>query len=328
MQHATFDPHPLLRGAHSQTLTGWLMASHRRPYQAEPRHVVLDDGDQVVLHDDCPQDWSNGDPTVLMLHGLAGCHQSAYMQRIAARLNDLGMRTFRMDLRGAGAGMQLARRPYHAGSSEDAAVALKGIASWCPTSPSVVLGFSLGGAIVLNLLGRCGLHTPGNLIGAAAVCPPIDLRACVERIQTGRNRLYERYFLLHLSRQAELHRQIGHRVSTPQLPRRLRSVNQFDELFTAPASGFRDAQDYYTRCSAEHVISNIRKPTLILASRDDPMIPPEPWQRVSLSSSTRLCLTDHGGHLGFISRGGGQDPDRRWMDWRIVNWVRQQMAAV
>ena len=89
-----------------------------------------------------------------MIHGLAGCHQSPYMRRIAAKLNAGGIRTFRMDLRGCGAGALLARLPYHSGQSADAAAALETIAGICPGSPATLIGFSLGGNIALKLVGE------------------------------------------------------------------------------------------------------------------------------------------------------------------------------
>ncbi|OYV87501.1 MAG: hypothetical protein B7Z73_10010 [Planctomycetia bacterium 21-64-5] len=137
----------------------------------------LHDGDQIVLHDDCPEGWQPGDRVALLIHGLAGCHQSIYMLRIAARLEELGVRAFRMDLRGCGAGVGLARLPYHAGRSEDAAAALETIARLCPASPVALVGFSMGGNIALKLLGELGEERCGHLDRAVAVCPPFDLLA-------------------------------------------------------------------------------------------------------------------------------------------------------
>ncbi len=99
----------------------------------------------MILHDDCPDEWQPRDRVALMIHGLAGCHESGYMQRIAHKLSTRGVRVFRMDLRGCGAGQELASLPYHSGRSEDAVAALEEIAEIAPDSPVTLVGFSLGG---------------------------------------------------------------------------------------------------------------------------------------------------------------------------------------
>jgi predicted alpha/beta-fold hydrolase len=94
----------------------------------------------------------------------------------------------------------------------------------------------------------------------------------------------------------------------------------FDDQYTAPRSGFRDAADYYERCSSEQFLPAIQVPTLLLTSRDDPMIPSELFRRAQLSLSTQLHVAHGGGHLGYLGR-SGLDPDGRWLDWRVVDWV-------
>ncbi len=162
---------------------------------------MLDDGDQIVLHDDCPDGWRPGDRAALLIHGLAGCHESGYMVRIAHKLHAAGVRAFRMDLRGCGAGAALARLPYHSGRSEDARAALVAIAELAGGSPTTLVGFSLGANIALKLLGELGQAKCGNLDSAMAVCPPIDLAACSRQIARGGNRLYDRHFVHLLLRQ-------------------------------------------------------------------------------------------------------------------------------
>src|SRR5262245_44763629 len=112
--------HPLrwIRGGHAQTLAGFFLTGRQPRYEAERHFVTLPDGDRIVLHDDRPPDWSEGGPTALLLHGICGDHRSSYVARSATKLNKRGVRTFRMDLRGCGDGLGLARRPYHAGCSD------------------------------------------------------------------------------------------------------------------------------------------------------------------------------------------------------------------
>ncbi|HEV3137857.1 MAG TPA: alpha/beta fold hydrolase [Pirellulales bacterium] len=315
-----FEPHPLLRGPHAQTLAGVYLPGHRFPYRATQHRVRLDDGDQIVLHDDCPADWQAPDRSAVLIHGLAGCHESGYMQRIAYKLNARGVRTFRMDLRGCGAGAALARLPYHSGRSEDAAAALAAVARLLPQSPTTLIGFSLGANITLKLLGELAGRPCGNLDSAVAVSPPVDLAACSRQMQRRANRIYDRHFVGLLLRQIEARRLLLADAASVTLSRQPKTLWEFDDKFTAVVSGFGTAENYYRTASSAQLIPAIRTPTLILASRDDPMIPCEGLERAETPPVVYVHLTERGGHLGFVGR-GGLDKDRRWMDWRVVDWV-------
>ena len=316
----TFEPHLLLPGGHAQTLAGVYLPGHRHRYRAQRHLVTLADGDQLVLHDDRPATWQPYDRSALLMHGLAGCHDSGYMRRIAHKLSVRGVRAFRMDLRGCGAGLGLARWPYHSGRSEDAAAALEAIARYLPHSPTTLIGFSLGANITLKLAGELAGQACGNLDSAVAVCPPVDLAACSRQLSRARNRIYDRHFVSLLLRQVDAQRLAQPEAASVTWIRRPRSVWEFDDAYTAVVCGFGTADNYYREASSSQFLSGIRIPTLILASRDDPMIPSETLDAASLPPSVRLCLSDRGGHLGFIGR-VGVDPDHRWMDWRVVEWV-------
>lgn len=315
-----FRPHPLFPTGHLQTLAGVFLPQGRLHELARQHSVVLADGDQIILHEDCPPAWSAGGRTALLIHGLAGCHTSPYMQRIARKLNQHGVRTFRMDLRGCGAGAGLARMPYHSGRSEDALAALEKIAELCPGSPATLIGFSLGGNITLKLLGESAESLPPQLDRAVAVCPPVDLLTCVKSLAHGVNRFYDRHFVVHLRQQLDTKRRLI--PDAPQLDARHkpRGVFDFDEMFTAPVCGFGTALNYYRLCSSNQFVPGIRVPTLILAADDDPLVPRRMFADLRLPGAVTLNLAPSGGHLGFIGRNNG-DPDRRWMDWRVVEWA-------
>lgn len=315
-----FRPHPLLRSAHAQTLAGVYLPMPKLPYRAD-RHIVdLDDGDQLVLHDDRPEGWQNGDRACLLIHGLAGCYESGYMQRISHKLGARGVRAFRMDLRGCGAGEGLARLPYHSGRSEDARAALEFIGQIAPDSPVTLVGFSLGGNISLKLAGEMGDRPCAHWDSVMAVCPPVDLAACSRQIQKRPNTLYDRYFVARLVQQLESRRSFLPPEHARPFERPPRTLWDFDNQFTAVVCQFGTADDYYARASSLPLLANIRRPTLILAAADDPMIPPIALQTAPLPPAVRLCMTARGGHLGFVGR-SGVDADRRWMDWRVVDWV-------
>src|SRR5262245_24092122 len=130
-----FKPLPFLGNPHVQTVLGSLFRGPRLKSPSEERRVTLADGDQLLLHDSVPLGWQSGGRVALLIHGLGGSHASGYMHRMARRLLPHGVRVVRMDLRGCGNGMALARRPYHGGCSADVRAAAEEIGRWWPSSP-------------------------------------------------------------------------------------------------------------------------------------------------------------------------------------------------
>jgi predicted alpha/beta-fold hydrolase len=316
-----FAPASGLCGGHRQTLVGIFLTGSSVFHGTEQRRIRVSDDDFVVLHDDRPDDWIRGQHVVLMLHGLSGCHGSGYMMRIAARLNGRGVRSFRMDHRGCGAGEGLAEHPYHAGRINDLHRAVTTIENLCPGSSISIVGFSLSGNLLLRYLGDQSLGPSRNLFRAVAVCPPIDLKHCVEQLDNSRaGRCYDSYFTRRLISQVSRGPQWRDHLPLARAKRPPRRLYDFDDLFTAPASGFESADDYYKFASAGPYLDSITSPTTILAAEDDPLVSPEPFYHLTFPPTVTLCLTKHGGHLGYIGR-RCDDPDRRWMDWRVIEWL-------
>ena len=322
-----FRPHPLLRSGHAQTLAGCYLPGFSIPERALQHRVELADGDQIVLHEDEPNPQAlqtgssrNHRKTALLIHGLGGSHRSGYLQRCMHKLTSRGIRVYRMDHRGCGAGVGLARYPVHAGRSEDVGAALEFILRRDEDASVAVVAFSMGANMLLKLLGELGELAPRRLIGAMAVGPPIDLLECSRNLCNGYGWVYDRAFVTGLLRAAKVRRRHvpdGHHLPLTARPRNL---FDFDETYTAPISGYAGAEDYYARASAGPLLKHIRVPTVVVAAADDPIIPVGSFERASYSADTKLAVTAGGGHLGFIGAPKA-DPDRRWLDWRIVEWI-------
>jgi predicted alpha/beta-fold hydrolase len=291
------------------------------------RHLVeVSDDDWVVLHDECPAGWRAGGRTALLVHGMCGSAGSPYMVRVAARLRAAGVRTFRMDQRGCGAGLGLARLPYHSGRSEDIGAAIAHIAMVCPDSRLALVAFSLAGNAALKLAAEWGGQC-SPLDRVIAVCPPIDLARAAHALQRPLLGRYDRFFLRQLLGQwAARERACVSGTGAVRPARRPRTVVEFDDAYTAPVCGFGTAERYYAACRAAPLLPAIRVPTLIVAARDDPVVPGASLEGVELSASTSMMLVERGGHLGFIGR-RGVDPDGRWMDWRIVAAVAHYQSV-
>jgi predicted alpha/beta-fold hydrolase len=316
-----FRPHPLFRSGHAQTWLASWWTGELQQYGAREVLVQTTCGDQLVLHDDQPTEWRDGDPVTLLIHGLGGCHRSPYMVRIAAKLNARGVRTFRMDMRGCGTGSQLARQPGHAGRSEDVAAAVAQLKAICPQSPRIAVGFSLGGNLLLKWLGESGDDARHGVDRALAVSTPVDLALCARNLQRRERRLYDRFFVRALLRQIPQLRGHFSGLADIDLSRPPRTLYEFDDRVTAPLSGFSGAEEYYRRCSAAPLLGAIQTPTVLLSALDDPLIPCDMYQALSPSKAVAIRLLQHGGHVGFFGR-GGRDPDWHWMDWRVADFVK------
>lgn len=324
-----FRPPWWLTGGHVQTILASQWPQRLPGERAVIRVVHLDDGDAVAVHDDAPADWQPGGRAIVMAHGVSDDHRSPLLVRLTAKLLTRGVRVFRWDMRGCGAGKSLARRPYHAGCSTDLARVVDAVVTWTSAAdgtPSdlTLFGVSLGGNVLLKYLGEDPGRVPVVVRQAIAVNPPIDLVAGVAAIGSGTSRIYDRHLTRRLLARLEewwRERPDAVRPAVTQ-GRRPRSLREFDDWYTAPAVGFRDALDYYTRSSAAQFVPAIRTPTAIIASKDDPLVPFAMFaaDRVAYPACVRLIATDSGGHVGFVGSNAG-DPDAHWLDWRVVEMV-------
>jgi predicted alpha/beta-fold hydrolase len=319
--HTEFRPLRFLGNRHVQTVLGFWWRGRLPGLPTRERRVELPDGDRLVLHESQPAVWQPGEPIALLVHGLGGCHLSGYLMRLAGLLWEQGVRVVRMDLRGCGRGALLARRSYHGGCSEDVRAAAAEIHRWDTAAPLSLIGFSLGGNIVLKLAGEAAERPVPGLECVAAVAPPIDLERCAELIALRRNRLYELHFLRVLLRQLRQRQRFLPELRQVRFPRRL-TLRIFDDLFTAPQHGFADALDYYRRASSLPVISRIGVPALILTARDDPFIAVESFENLKPPGHITLRIVPRGGHLGFLGWDGAGGV--RWAERRVAEWVLQQ----
>lgn len=318
--HRSFRPLPLLGNPHVQTVLSNLLSWTRDRHAATVRTVPLPDGDALAIHDSCPPSWQPGGPIAVLVHGLAGCHRSGYMRRIANRLTAAGIRVVRIDLRCAGAGMTLARRFYNAACAPDVRVVLEVLHRENPFSPMVLLGFSLGGNIVLRLAADAAAQPVAGLIAVGAVAPPIDLLRCSDLIR--RQPFYDRFYVRQLIAQVRQHGRHFPDIPSVVFPARA-TLRDFDEVYTAPRWGFAGALDYYTRASSFPLIPDIRLPCLILTARDDPFVALAPFQEATPGPGVTIDITPHGGHLGFL--GGDGAGGVRWAETRVVAWTLGQL---
>ena len=319
-----FVPHPLLRNAHLMTIAGALLP-RRTPLlpPAKDRRFATEPGTQVLAK--CHWQPRPADaPTLVLVHGLEGSSNSPYLRSLAERGFIAGFNVLRMNQRNCGGTEHLTPTLYNSGLSVDFRDVLEALIGEYGLHEIFFAGYSMGGNLVLKMTGELGSDAPRQLRGVCAVCPVLDLAACVDALERPSNALYEWNFVRNLK--SRLRRKAEYfpgRFKVDGL-RNIRTVRQFDDLVTAPHGGYANAADYYYRAAAARVVDKIAVPTLIITSQDDPFVPFESFRTPGLASNPniRLLAPAHGGHCSFISATGGGE--RFWAEARIVEFCRER----
>ena len=321
-----FKAHTVFSGGHAQTLGAYAWPRRYRFQRFskldESRLFEVEPGVQILAH--CRwQPRPKESPTVILWHGIEGSTASVYMIATADKAFRAGNNVLRINFRNCGGTEHLTPTLYHGGLSGD----LKAIINELVTNDGLnriyPIGFSLGGNVVLKLAGEFGETPPRQLAAICAISPSVDLAASTELILQKRNWLYHGNFVRNLKRKVRAkHKFFPGRYDLTKLGR-VRTIRDFDEHFTSAAYGFINADDYYYRCSSIRVVEQIRVPTLIIHSVDDPFIPFEPLREKVFAENPYVLLlkTERGGHVAFIaSKTTGED--RFWAENRAVEFCR------
>jgi hypothetical protein len=287
-------------GADLQTLRNYVRPRARIAAYRETRLTLpMTDGtgDRLAAALNEPQT-PTARPLAVLVHGLSGDEASHYMLRTALTLLPLGYRVLRLNLRGAGPSRALSRFQYHAGRTGDFDCALDALPSALKANGIAVVGYSLGGNMLLKYLGERGSAVPVR--AAVSVSAPIDLALTSRRMEAWRNLAYH----LHLIRQMRQEALTPASEIAPderRLLARVRTIRAFDEGFTVPRNNFANVDAYYGESSARHYMAGIAVPTLVIHALNDPWVPAAPyldypWSR---NPSLRPQLVTGGGHVGF-----------------------------
>jgi hypothetical protein len=304
------------------TLYTW---AKRRAYPslpaAEARVFDVDSNTRVLAH--CHWQRARTDrPTMLCLHGLEGSSDAHYVKGIAEKAFARGFNVVRLNQRNCGGTEHLSEGLYHSGLTSDPLAVMRELASRDGLPSIVVAGYSLGGNLTLRLAGELGDDAPPWFIGACAVSPTLDLAACMDAMERPANRMYEWHFMHGLRQRIRRKAELFPGKYDVRGLWRLWSIRAFDDRYTAPHNGYRDAADYYERAASIRVVDRIRVPTLVITAEDDPFIPVEPFRdpRVTGNPAITLVITPHGGHCGFVEapRDGY---DGFWAEAAIVDFA-------
>ncbi len=319
-----FNPYPLLKGGHRQTISGYYLPSPKNLRGTNVHHIKVSGGDKLALCENLPNRKSTFRRAILFMHGLGGNADASYMLRIAQLFQNRGWITFRMNHRGCGEGVGLARQTYHSGRSEDASAAMIKIEELYPDSPLIAVGFSLSGNVLLKLLGEKKEPLATNLAGAIAVAPPINLSLCAAALCQIQNRVYDLRFMRLLKKAMRERRE--HFSDFPKIDFKWKmKLRDFDEICTAPLNNFKSAEDYYSKCSAKQFLSGISTPTYLLTSDDDPFVPKESFDNLPENEFLNFNLTKSGGHMGYVSAEKTPLGTQRWLDYAVLTFAENLM---
>ncbi|HEV2348219.1 MAG TPA: alpha/beta fold hydrolase [Terriglobia bacterium] len=319
-EFSPFVPRRGLRGGHAQTLASYFMRRRDRLPVAERRFFRVAQDTEVV----CDCHWQadkTGAMTAVLVHGLEGSSESSYMLGTAAKSLAAGMNVVRMNMRNCGGTEKLTPTLYHSGFSGDLAAVVKELIQKDGLSRIGLAGFSMGGNLVMNLVGEWGAAKPHEVRASATVSPVMDLGPSADALHNRSNRVYEIKFVRGLARlfrrKAEL---FPERYDASRL-KGVRSIREFDEQITAPYDGFRDADDYYARVSSSRLVERITLPSLVIYSTDDPFIRLVPGTRAKLrgNAAVKYLETHRGGHCAFLAAPNGYDG--RWAERKVVEFL-------
>lgn len=326
----TFQPRRFLRGAHLQTIGGFLISRRFSLPPHEERFIEVEPGIKVLCHCHWQADGARQSAlTVVIVHGLEGSSESSYMLGIAQKGLAAGMNVVRMNQRNCGGTDHLSPTLYHSGLSTDVAAVARNLIENDQISALALAGFSMGGNLVLKLAGEWGSGGPRQFRAVAAVCPAMDLAASADALHSPGNRLYEQYFLWNLRRRLRAKARLFPGVFDLSRLRGVRTLRQFDDKITAYYCGFQGAVDYYARAAASNVVDQISVPALILQAANDPFIRilPETRKKILANLHITFVETSDGGHCSYLGRRDGGDDDGHWAEWRVVEFLRGFQGA-
>ena len=325
---STFAPRKFLRNAHLQTLAGNFLPRKAVLPIPEDELIVVDPGDEGMPPSRvlCHTHWQPeaGRDTVLLLHGLEGSSDSQYVRGNAARFYAAGWNVVRMNMRNCGGTEHECPTLYHSGLSGDVLAVLRHYQQTRGAQRWSMVGYSMGGNLVLKLAGELAQDAAPLLCAVAGVSPVVDLAPSSDALHEPANRIYEWKFLRGLAQRYAYKCTLFPQIFDPSRSRGVRSLREFDDRVMSPYCGFTGAVDYYHRAASARVVDRIAVPTLVLHALDDPFIRMLPETRATLLANPNVHLieTEHGGHCAFLAPATGYDG--YWAEKLLFDFLHAQ----
>lgn len=321
------------RTGHAQTILAEMLPHPVLKIKGERVRLKLPDGDELA----CRFINNDSGTIVVLVHGLAGDIKSSYMQRMARELQKDGHSIFLMNHRNCGEGKGFSKKVYHCGRSEDIAFVIYQLRQRYPGKRIVAMGFSMSANILLLAMSYVfpdyGIFDEASYLEkrnekqlslpdlAITVNPPVHLQSTATLFSEGWNKPFSIYFVSYLSHLIR-HLDSEGIISSPKRMSWVMPINEFDNRFIAPNSGFANGEEYYQKCSSFFYMKQVNKPTLAITAKDDPFIDYRKLVDAEKSSSVQVHVEDFGGHLGYVHREKTPLQSYRWMDYALMETLR------
>ena len=323
-----FVPRRGLGNGHVMTVFAW---AHRRTFPTLPApeaRLIRVSPDTQVLAECHWQSERHVHPTLLALHGLEGSSSVHYMRGLAEKAWRRGWNVVRLNQRNCGGTEHLTPGLYHSGLTSDPIAVIRALVDTEDLRAFGVVGYSLGGNLTLKIAGELADHPDLPVRAVVAVCPTIDLALCVASIERRPNTIYEFNFVRNLK--ARMRRKAVAWPGAFDLSRLdpIRTIRQFDDVYTAPYHGFGDAANYYFQASALRAASQIRVPALVLSAGNDPFVPTSQFHDAALRDNPFIDvrISSHGGQCAFVTT-STIEPDGYWAEAEALRFLSSVIPA-
>ena len=318
IQDTSFKPHFFLRNKHINTLYRFLFSNTKVKF--ERKRMRTQDNDFIDL------DFSkvNSDTIVIAIHGLEGSSSSNYIHTITQTLNHANIDVVAFNMRSCSGEPNKLLSSYHSGKTEDLHEIILFLEKEFNYKQIHVVGYSLGGNLTIKFMGEFTNKMPNSVVSAVGVSVPCDLEGSVKSISQAENKLYMKGFLKTLKEKA-----IQKSIQFPNAKIDIDKINKatnfyaFDDLFTAPTNGFKNAKDYWSQSSCKQFIPSVKLPTLLVSAKDDPFLNEKcfPVKEAKENDFFTFLQTKHGGHLGFVT--GFKMKEQRWLENVITSFIKE-----
>jgi uncharacterized protein len=326
-----FRPRRFLINGHLQTIAGnYFSRVNNLPLsEAQLVEVSPATGNQIASQVLCHCHWHPGEvraarPTAIIVHGLEGSSDSQYVVGNSNKLWRAGCNVVRMNMRNCGGTEALSPTLYHSGLSNDVLAVMNFFVERDGLQSMSLIGYSMGGNLVLKLAGELGTAAPAVLRSVIGVSPAVDLQPSADALHLPQNRLYELKFLHNLLRRFRRKAMLFPRAYDRNRATGIRSLREFDDRITALYSGFTSADDYYDRAAAARVLDRIAVPSLVLHALDDPFVRLTTETRGKIIANPNITLLEskNGGHCAFLAQpDGAAGYDGYWAEHTLLRFL-------
>lgn len=306
---SSYNPPFLFKNGHFSTIFNGL-SRKIDDFEQKRERIDLSDNDFMDL------DWSfartSSDKVVILLHGLEGHGQRPYIAGSAKAFNAAGFDACAVNFRGCSGETNRLFKSYHAGATEDLDAVVKHILENKTYAKIYIKGFSLGGNMAFKYLGE-DREIDKKIKGAIGVSVPCDLHSSLIELLKIKNRAYSIHFKRHLVEKLYLKLPLFPDQISKNDIAQIKTLKDFDDVYTSLAHGYKNALDYYEKCSCLQFLPNIQVPSLIINAKNDSFFGPEcyPYKEAKENKNLHLEIPKYGGHVGFHGKNNTTYSEKR-----------------